>query len=163
MRAAGRAEDVEVITGGRGRSVAHVATLIAMLALLGGCRADAGATTPTAVLTSTSRVASPTVAAPVPTTAPPEPTPTEATPTESAPAPEPPAAAPAPAPAPAVAPPPAPAPAEASAPAPAVNTDPRFPTCKAAIKAGYGPYRQGIDPEYDWYRDADHDGIDCER
>jgi hypothetical protein len=44
-----------------------------------------------------------------------------------------------------------------------VKTDPRFPTCKAAIKAGYGPYRQGVDPEYDWYRDADHDGVDCER
>ncbi len=40
--------------------------------------------------------------------------------------------------------------------------DPRFSTCKAAIAAGYGPYTQGVDPEYDWYRDSDHDGIDCE-
>jgi uncharacterized protein DUF1524/excalibur calcium-binding domain-containing protein len=40
--------------------------------------------------------------------------------------------------------------------------DPRFSTCAAAKAAGYGPYRQGIDPEYDWYRDADHDGTVCE-
>ncbi len=42
-------------------------------------------------------------------------------------------------------------------------TDPRFPTCKAAIAAGYGPYVQGRDVEYDWYRDGDKDGIACER
>lgn len=54
--------------------------------------------------------------------------------------------------------------AEASrAAAVASSLDPRFPTCKAANAAGYGPYRQGADPEYDWYRDADHDGLDCER
>lgn len=41
-------------------------------------------------------------------------------------------------------------------------TDPRFPTCKAAIAAGYGPYENGVDPEFDWYRDADHDGRNCE-
>lgn len=41
--------------------------------------------------------------------------------------------------------------------------DPRFSTCKAAIAAGYGPYTEGTDPEYDWYRDSDHDGTDCER
>jgi hypothetical protein len=40
--------------------------------------------------------------------------------------------------------------------------DPRFPTCTAAIAAGYGPYYQGIDPEYDWYIDRDGDGIVCE-
>lgn len=39
--------------------------------------------------------------------------------------------------------------------------DPQFGTCKAAIAAGYGPYTEGVDPEYDWYRDSDHDGIDC--
>jgi hypothetical protein len=55
----------------------------------------------------------------------------------------------------------------ASAPASApvtqpVGLDPRFPTCRAAKAAGYGPYREGVDPEYFWYRDADHDGIDCE-
>jgi hypothetical protein len=40
--------------------------------------------------------------------------------------------------------------------------DPRFPTCKAAKAAGYGPYYRGVDPEYYWYRDADSDGIVCE-
>lgn len=40
--------------------------------------------------------------------------------------------------------------------------DPRFPTCSAAIAAGYGPYYLGIDPEYDWYIDRDGDGIVCE-
>ena len=43
------------------------------------------------------------------------------------------------------------------------KTDPRFPTCKAANAAGYGNYRRGHDPEYDWYRDNDHDGTVCER
>ncbi len=56
--------------------------------------------------------------------------------------------------------------AEPTSPAPepvqSVGLDPRFGTCKAAIAAGYGPYTQGVDPEYDWYRDSDHDGIDCE-
>ncbi|MBU4215703.1 MAG: DUF1524 domain-containing protein [Actinobacteria bacterium] len=75
------------------------------------------------------------------------------------------AAAPAPAePAPAAPAPADPAPAaEEPAPAPAdAGLDPRFDTCKKAKAAGYGPYVKGIDPEYDWYRDADHDGTDCE-
>ena len=42
-------------------------------------------------------------------------------------------------------------------------TDPRFGTCKEAIKNGYGPYYDGVDEEYDWYRDADSDGAVCER
>jgi len=41
--------------------------------------------------------------------------------------------------------------------------DPRFGTCKDAIAAGYGPYFRGRDPEYAWYRDADKDGVVCER
>lgn len=41
-------------------------------------------------------------------------------------------------------------------------TDPRFGTCREAKAHGYGPYRRGIDPEYFWYRDADHDGVDRE-
>lgn len=41
-------------------------------------------------------------------------------------------------------------------------TDPRFDTCKDAKAHGYGRYREGVDPEYDWYRDADSDGIACE-
>ena len=40
--------------------------------------------------------------------------------------------------------------------------DPRFATCSAAKRAGYGPYVAGIDPEYDWYRDGDGDGVNCE-
>lgn len=41
--------------------------------------------------------------------------------------------------------------------------DPQFGTCKEAIANGYGPYVVGVDPEYDWYRDADKDGVVCER
>jgi hypothetical protein len=61
---------------------------------------------------------------------------------------------------------PTPPPTMAPAPPPAavvdLGTDPRFGTCKEAKANGYGPYVQGQDPEYDWYRDADHDGVDCE-
>lgn len=42
------------------------------------------------------------------------------------------------------------------------GTDPRFRTCKDAKAAGYGNYVRGVDPEYDWYRDGDGDGIACE-
>ena len=42
-------------------------------------------------------------------------------------------------------------------------TDPRFPTCAAANRAGYGPYQRGVDTEYNWYIDRDHDGLVCER
>ncbi|KQX66361.1 deoxyribonuclease [Angustibacter sp. Root456] len=54
-----------------------------------------------------------------------------------------------------------------SAPAPSTpstsgGTDPRFGTCEEAKSHGYGPYVQGRDPEYDWYRDSDHDGRVCE-
>jgi hypothetical protein len=54
--------------------------------------------------------------------------------------------------------------APAPAPRPAATApDPRFASCAAAGEAGYGPYRSGADPEYDWYRDRDHDGVVCER
>lgn len=53
------------------------------------------------------------------------------------------------------------APAPLKAPAPS-SLDPRFDTCRAAKAAGYGPYYEGRDPEYDWYRDADNDGKVCE-
>jgi hypothetical protein len=43
------------------------------------------------------------------------------------------------------------------------RADPRFGTCKEANDAGYGPYLRGVDPEYDWYRDQDSDGLVCER
>lgn len=42
------------------------------------------------------------------------------------------------------------------------STDPRFGTCREAKARGYGPYTQGVDPEYDWYRDGDRDGVVCE-
>lgn len=42
------------------------------------------------------------------------------------------------------------------------GTDPRFATCGEAIAAGYGPYRRGVDVEYDWYIDRDSDGDVCE-
>lgn len=44
----------------------------------------------------------------------------------------------------------------------APSTDPRYPTCAAAKKAGHGPYRRGIDREYSWYIDRDGDGVVCE-
>lgn len=43
-----------------------------------------------------------------------------------------------------------------------VSNDPRFDSCSAAKAAGYGPYRQGADEEYGWYRDGDGDGVVCE-
>ena len=43
------------------------------------------------------------------------------------------------------------------------SVDPRFGTCREANAAGYGPYRRGADPEYDWYQDRDNDGLACER
>ena len=36
--------------------------------------------------------------------------------------------------------------------------DPRFDTCAKATAEGYGPYREGKDAEYEWYRDGDGDG-----
>lgn len=42
------------------------------------------------------------------------------------------------------------------------GVDPRFDTCTAATAAGYGPYVRGADTEYDWYTDADSDGVVCE-
>jgi hypothetical protein len=41
--------------------------------------------------------------------------------------------------------------------------DPRYSTCKEAIEHGLGPYYRGRDVEYNWYRDADSDGVVCER
>lgn len=42
------------------------------------------------------------------------------------------------------------------------GADPDYGTCKAAKANGAGPYHRGRDPEYDYYRDADGDGIVCE-
>jgi hypothetical protein len=52
-------------------------------------------------------------------------------------------------------------PANPPPPPPPASTDPRFGTCAEAKANGYGPYRAG-EPEYDWYRDADNDGVVCE-
>ncbi|WP_380161935.1 DUF1524 domain-containing protein [Kineococcus sp. R86509] len=76
-------------------------------------------------------------------------------------APAPPAPAPVPPAASSAAPDPAPVPAPTQAAADA-GTDPDMGTCKAAKAAGYGPYIEGQDPEYAYYRDADHDGQVCE-
>lgn len=57
---------------------------------------------------------------------------------------------------------PPPPPPDPDPPPPDPGTDPRFGTCREAIAAGYGPYYRGQDPEYDWYRDADGDGVVCE-
>ena len=51
----------------------------------------------------------------------------------------------------------APSPPESSS-----GNDPRYSTCTAAKAAGYGPYRNGLDPEYSWYVDRDNDGVVCE-
>lgn len=40
--------------------------------------------------------------------------------------------------------------------------DPNYGTCSVAQANGAGPYYQGVDPEYDWYRDRDKDGVVCE-
>ncbi|MEU8817221.1 excalibur calcium-binding domain-containing protein [Actinoplanes sp. NPDC048796] len=42
------------------------------------------------------------------------------------------------------------------------GTDPRYSSCTKAKAAGYGPYYEGQDPEYDWYQDRDGDGVVCE-
>ena len=63
------------------------------------------------------------------------------------------------------APPPAAPTTVATAPRPfagGTGNDPRFGTCKEAKANGLGPYIRGVDPEYDWYRDADGDGAVCE-
>ena len=57
----------------------------------------------------------------------------------------------------------APKPSSSTPPVASTRTDPRFGTCREANAAGYGPYRRGVDPEYDWYQDRDHDGLVCER
>src|SRR5690606_41963448 len=82
---------------------------------------------------------------------------------EPAPEPEPTTRAPEPEPEPAPttqAPEPEPEPESEPAPEPEnTGTDPQFGTCADAIDNGLGPYIAGVDPAYDWDRDADSDGI----
>jgi hypothetical protein len=80
-----------------------------------------------------------------------EPAPTGGNPTMA------PVAGPPPVPNPAAPPPPPPPPAPADA-----GTDPDYGTCKEAKANGAGPYVRGQDAEYEWYRDADSDGVVCE-
>lgn len=56
----------------------------------------------------------------------------------------------------------APTTAPAAAPATTRTTDPRFPDCEAAAKAGYGPYFKETHEEYHWYTDKDGDGVACD-
>lgn len=42
------------------------------------------------------------------------------------------------------------------------ESDPKFSTCVEAIDQGYGPYFEESDIEFDWYIDADKDGVVCE-
>lgn len=51
---------------------------------------------------------------------------------------------------------------EADNPTPTTTLDPDYGTCRAAKANGAGPYYEGQDPEYEWYRDGDKDGIVCE-
>ncbi|MEV4564733.1 excalibur calcium-binding domain-containing protein [Nonomuraea sp. NPDC049419] len=39
--------------------------------------------------------------------------------------------------------------------------DKRFPSCKEAVAAGYGPYHKGRHEEYAWYTDLDGNGVAC--
>jgi hypothetical protein len=39
--------------------------------------------------------------------------------------------------------------------------DRMFASCKEAVAAGYGPYTKGRHPEYEWYVDADGNGVAC--
>jgi len=52
---------------------------------------------------------------------------------------------------------------ESYAPAAGVTLDPQFVSCEDANAAGYGPYRAGVDPEYQWYIEEDPDitGVVC--
>jgi len=150
------------------RKIPALLVLAPMAALLlAGCQEQGTADDAAAPVVEQSAAADRT---PVPTVETPTPevataAPVVAAPPAAEPAPIAPAPAPAePAPAPVA---PAPAPVE-PAPAPVVEapaapaTDPDFGTCKAAIAAGHGNYKQGVDPEYAWYRDSDSDGIVCE-
>lgn len=58
---------------------------------------------------------------------------------------------------------PKPEPAVTTPPANDTGLDPQFSSCKKANEAGYGNYVRGTDPEYDWYRDRDGDGVVCEK
>lgn len=43
------------------------------------------------------------------------------------------------------------------------GVDPRYGTCAELHRhPNHAPYRRGVDPEYRWYQDRDHDGVVCE-
>ncbi|WP_344968098.1 excalibur calcium-binding domain-containing protein [Streptosporangium fragile] len=43
------------------------------------------------------------------------------------------------------------------------DLDPQYRTCRAAVADGYGPYYRDTHEEYNWYIDADKDGVACDR
>lgn len=47
-------------------------------------------------------------------------------------------------------------------PNPTGGIEPNYGSCEAVKMVGAGPYTQGVDPEYDFYRDGDNDGVVCE-
>ncbi|HEU0133005.1 MAG TPA: excalibur calcium-binding domain-containing protein [Mycobacteriales bacterium] len=137
------------------RPTLTAAGLLAAAALLAGCSATNTATDAADERPATSApAAATTTPAPRPTTAKPSPRPSP-TPVRTTAAPQPLVRRTTQAPK------PAPPSATRRTTAPPA-TDPRFDTCKEAKAHGYGPYYRGQDPEYDWYRDADSDGIVCE-
>ncbi len=157
-KAAGR-----TVSRGRHRGIAMLLALPLLATAITGCEDTASSTEtaqPAALVeigTPPSAVVSETPSEEATPEALPSPEP-DPTPTTTAPAPEPvPEPAPEPVPAPVAEPVAEPAPA----PAPAPAVDQRYPYCKD-LPSGLGNYRQGVDPEYEWYQDRDHDGIVCE-
>lgn len=123
--------------------------LVPALAVVGGQPEDPPAPDGTPVTTATtapSRTTPPASAAPSPPSkSPPPPSPSTSsasaspspTPSSPTPTPHPPSAGP--------------------------RVDQRYPNCAAVVANGLGPYRQGVDPEFEWYRteDANQDGTVC--
>lgn len=138
------------VKAGKRHAMAMLLALPMFAIALAGCEDTEGSTEATQPAGLVETITTPTPVA--------SETPSEEPSREPSPSPEPTTTEPAPVPEPAPA---APVVAE-PAPEPEPALDPDFGTCKNAVAAGYGNYVKGVDPEYDWYRDADGDGIVCE-